>query len=590
MKKLFALIALFYVGLSYGQENFMLAENYLRQSEYEKAAEIYKNLLKRNPYNTTYLKRLATCFQETDQYQKSDSLIRSSLTANPGQKYLYVELGYNYERQQKIDSAKIQYQKALEAVSENPSLGGITGRMFRQNNLLDNAIKAYQKTMELNPNSSYQFQVAQIYGEKGEFAQMFDAYINLVDKNESYIGTVQRLSSRFISDDPTNQNNIALKRSLLRKSVSNPKNVWNELLSWLFTKQKEYYKALIQEKALFKRSPEYLENIVTLGRISFDNQDYATAKECFQFLLKNTNFIEEKIDAELYLLRILVAFNSEDTDKEFNTVLETYGVNVNTIAIQIEYADYLTFKKNQPEKAETILEKALEFPKSKFQKARIKLKLGEVLVFTGRFNKALIYFSQVQTKLKNHPLSQEARFKVAQTSYFKGDFDWASAQLKVLKGSTSQLIANDAVDLFLVISDNKPQDSIPSGLKEYAKADLLAYQNKNEEALTILNEIETKFQGFPVEDETLFKKATVLVKLKRYEEALTVFAKIVDLDPEGILNDDVCYQVAELYKNQLNLPEKAKEYYQKIIFDYPSSIYLVDARKKFRQLRGDTIN
>ena len=338
MKRLFTLIALFYLGLTYGQDNFMLAENYLRQSEYEKAAEIYKTLLKRNPYNTTYLKRLATCFQETDQYQKADSLIRSSLNTNPGQKYLYVELGYNYERQQKLDSAKIQYEKALEAVSENPSLGGLTGRMFRQNNLLDNAIKAYQLTMELNPNASYQFQVAQIYGEKGEFAQMFDAYVTLVDKNESYIGTVQRLSSRFISDDPTNENNIALKRSLLRKSVSNPKNVWNELLSWLFTKQKEYNKALIQEKALFKRNPDYLENIETLGRIAFDNEDYNTAEECFKFLLKNTNFIDEKINDELYLLRILVAFNNEKTDAEFNKVLDVYGVNVNTIAIQIEYA------------------------------------------------------------------------------------------------------------------------------------------------------------------------------------------------------------------------------------------------------------
>ena len=590
MKKLITLIALFYLGFTYGQDNFMLAESYLRQSEYEKAAQIYKTLLKRNPYNTTYLKRLTTCFQETDQYQKADSLIRASLKTNGSQTYLYVELGYNFERQQKLDSAKFEYEKALVGVEMNPSLGGITGKMFRQNNLLDYAILAYEKTMELNPNSSYQFQVAQIYGEKGEFAQMFDAYINLVDRNESYIGTVQRLSSRFISDDPTNENNVALKRSLLRKSVSNPKNVWNELLSWLFTKQKEYGKALIQEKALFKRNPEYLENIFTLGRIAFDNEDYLASEQCFKFLLKNTNFIEEKIDAELYLLRILVAFESESTDAEFNKVLKTYGVNANTIAIQIEYANYLTFQKNQPEKAEKILEKALEFPKSKFQKARIKLKLGEVLVFTGRFNKALIYFSQVQTKLKNHPLSQEARFKVAQTSYFKGDFEWASAQLKVLKGSTTQLIANDAVDLFLVISDNKPQDSIPSGLKEYAQADLLAYQNKDQEALVLLKDIQTNYRGFPVEDEALFLEAKLLIKQKKYDEALLSFAKVVALDSEGILIDDVYYQVAEMYKNHLNLPEKAKEYYQKIIFEYPSSIYLVDARKKFRQLRGDTIN
>lgn len=589
MKKLFFLIFLVTISFSYAQNEVRLAENYLRQGEYEKATQIYQNLYKRNPFNTTYLKKLATCYQELDQYQRADSLIRSALNSNAAQKYLHVELGYNYERQQKMDSAQTEYQKALEAIEINPSFGGIVGRMFRQNNSLDNAILAYTKTMELNPNANYRFQVAQIYGEQGEFAKMFESYVDLVDTNENYIGTVQRLSSRFITDDPSNKNNIALKRALLKKSVSNPKNVWNELLSWLFTKQKEYSKALIQEKALFKRDPQYIENIRTLGKVAFEDGDYQVAEECFSFLLEHTNFIDEKINAELYLLRIAAKTEQEDAGELFESVLKTYGVNANTIAIQIEYADFLTFQKDNPEKAESILENALNFTKSKFQQAQIKLKLGEVLVFTGRFNKALIYFSQVQTKLKNHPLSQEARFKVAQTSYFKGDFKWAMAQLKVLKGSTTQLIANDAVDLFLIISDNQPQDSIPSGLREYAKADLLSYQNKNQEAFDILQTIHSKYKGFPIEDEALFKEAKVLIKQKKYEDALQSFSKVIALDPEGILNDDAYFQMAELYNTQLNLPEKAKEYYQKIIFEYPSSIYLVDARKKFRQLRGDQI-
>ena len=590
MKRAFIIIALLYSCFAFSQNNFMLAEDYMRQGEYKKAAQIYESLLKRNPFNTTYLKRLVTCFQETDQYLKAENLLRETLKSNPGQKYLHVEIGYNFERQQKMVLAKREYEIALNSINVNPSLGGIIGRMFRRNNSLDNAIIAYTRTMELNKNANYQFQIAQIYGEKGEFDQMFSAYIELVDQNDSYLGTVQRLTSRFITDDPKNENNVSLKRALLRKSVSNPKDVWNELLSWLFAKQKEYQKAFIQEKALFKRNPEYLDNIITLGKIAFDDKDYLAAKDCFSFLLENTNFIEEKLNAELYLLKVGIETGEKDIAKRFEKVLNTYGFNSKTIALQIAYADFLTFKAGNPEKAENILENALSFSKSKFQQARIKLKLGDVLVFTGRFNKALIYFSQVQTKLKNHPLSQQARFKVAQTSYFKGDFKWAMAQLKVLKGSTSQLIANDAVDLFLVISDNEPKDSIPSGLKEYAKADLLAYQNKDSEALAILGGILSKHRGFPVEDEALFKQAQILVKLKRYDEALLAFAKVVALDSEGILNDDVYYQVAELYNKQLNLPEKAKEYYQKIIFEYPSSIYLVDARKKYRELRGDVVN
>jgi len=227
---------------------------------------------------------------------------------------------------------------------------------------------------------------------------------------------------------------------------------------------------------------------------------------------------------------------------------------------------------------------------SKFKNARIKLKLGEVLVFTGRFNKALLYFSQVQTQLKNHPLSQQARFKVAQTSYFKGDFKWAKSQLKILKGSTTQLIANDAVDLFLVISDNEPKDSIPSGLLDFAKADLLAYQNKNTEAIAIYSALAQKYQGQNIEDEVLFNQAALYLKESQYENTISNLLKIISIDAEGILVDDSYYLLAEVYKNKIKDTEKASEYYQKIIFEKPSSIYLVDARKKYREIRGDIIN
>jgi tetratricopeptide (TPR) repeat protein len=265
--------------------------------------------------------------------------------------------------------------------------------------------------------------------------------------------------------------------------------------------------------------------------------------------------------------------------------------------LQVAYADYLTFYKNNPDKATIILEKALSFAKNKFEKARIKLKLGDVFVFRGKYNTALIYFSQIQTKLKNHELAQQARFKVAQTSYYKGDFTWAKAQLKVLKGSTTQLIANDAVDLFLKITDNEPVDSIPSGLKQLAKAELLFYQNKNDDAL---QEIENLFSskdillnglvpGEVIYDDVLYLQSKLYLKQEKYIEAISSLEKIIAADNQGFLTDDVYFMMAEIYNYNLNNSEKAKEYYQKIIFDYPSSIYLVESRKKFRKLRGDNI-
>ena len=590
MKNIFLIIALFSVSFVLCQNSSSLAESYFREGEYEKASQIYESLEKNNPFNTRYLKRLITCYQETSNYEKAADLLQKKLLNNPSQHYLRIEIGYNFDRQQKTALAKKEYDFAIDAITSNPSLGGIMGRMFQQNNLLDYAIEAYSKTMRLYKNASYEFQIAQIYGEKGEFEKMFDSYTQLIDKDENYLGGVQRFTSRYINEDATNSNNIAFKKSLLKKSISNPKNVWNELLSWLFTKQKEYGKAFIQEKALFNRDPAYIETVFRLAKIAFENNDITAAKKCFDFILEKTNFIEEKITAELYLLKIAVKNTTRNSTSLFEKTLQEYGLNRNSLEIQLEFADYLTFKRNNPSKAIEVLEKALLLSTSKFKNARIKLKLGEVLVFTGRFNKALLYFSQVQTQLKNHPLSQQARFKVAQTSYFKGDFKWAKSQLKILKGSTTQLIANDAVDLFLVISDNEPKDSIPSGLLDFAKADLLAYQNKNTEAIAIYSAMAQKYQGQNIEDEVLFNQAALYLKENQYENTISNLLKIISINAEGILVDDSYYLLAEVYKNKIKDTEKASEYYQKIIFEKPSSIYLVDARKKYREIRGDIIN
>ena len=588
MKKNILFIFLFINSFCFAQNEFMLAENYFREGEYEKATQVYKKLYDKSPFNTTYLKRLISCYQETDQFLTAENVLKKRINLNASLSYLYVFLGYNFERQQQKENAKINYEKALNSIDTNAVYGGIIAKLFKDYNSLDNAILAYEKTMQKNPNANYNFQIAQIYGEKGNFKQMFESYIDMIDKKESYLNAVQRFASRYITEDSENEGNILFRKTLLKKSASNPKNVWNVLLSWLFAQQKDYTKALIQEKALYERNPVSVSSIFNLGKIAFNNSDFNAAKKCFDFILEKSFVKEEKIEVYLYLSKIAVETKNPKAENLFLKILEEFGKNTFTIKIQVEYADFLTFQKNEPQKATTILEEALTFSKSKFDKARIKLKLGDVLVFTGKFSKALIYFSQVQTQLKNHSLAQEARFKVAQTSYFKGDFTWAKAQLKVLKGSTTQLIANDAVDLYVTISDNEPVDSIPSGLIQYAKADVLAFQNKNQQAIDTLETIIQKFKGQPIEDEAFFKQAKLFIEQKKFEKAITNFEKVITLNPEGILIDDAYYELAELYTT-LNNIEKASEYYQKIIFEHASSIYLVDARKKYRKLRGDKL-
>jgi len=575
-------------------QNAQLANSYFRNGEYEKAILLYKPLHEQNPIRQDYFKNLLICYQQIDDYDMANEMIRRNMKSFPNQDYLNVELGYNYQLQDQFDKAKTYFEKAIDAVKKNPSFGFVIGQSFRKNHLLDYALLSYQIAKELNPKLNTEIYEAQIYGEKGELDQMFNSYLDLIDKNEKYYPTIQRYIAIFITDDKYDKTNILFKKLLLKRAQNNPKNAWNILLSWLYLQQKEYGKALVQEKSLYNRNPDNLERIIEVGTLSFENKDYDTSKKSFDLILEHTPDQKTKLQAQTYILQIsneLASTKNElnEVDKSFQDLLDQYGLSTSTINLQMAYANFLSYSFNQPDKAIKILNNVIPLAKSQFQKGKIQIELADILVFTNQFNQALILYSQVQTNLKNSVLAQEARFKVAQTSYFKGDFQWAQTQLKVLKSSTSQLIANDALDLSLLISNNTANDSIQDALKTYAKADLLAFQNKNIQAIDTLNLVLRNFKGHAIEDDALFKQAELFIKTEDYSLAKLNYLKIIQNIPESILTDDACFQLAELYNSKLNDPEKAKEMYQKIIFEFPSSIYLVDARKKYRKLRGDNI-
>jgi tetratricopeptide (TPR) repeat protein len=280
----------------------------------------------------------------------------------------------------------------------------------------------------------------------------------------------------------------------------------------------------------------------------------------------------------------------ETVKTKYENLFATFGKGTLTFGLQIDYNHFIAFQMQQKELAIANLKTLSKENLSRYQEARTLMKLADILVFDEKFNEALIYYSQIQNKVKNDPLAQEARFKVARTSYFKGDFAWAQTQLDILKKSTSQLIANDAMELSLLISDNSLEDSTQTALKLYAKADLLALQNKDQEAITLLGTILENHKGESIEDEALYKQALVFEKTKNHEKAIENYLQIIEFHSSDILADNALFNLAELYNKTLQQPEKAKEFYEQIIFKHQDSIYFVEARKEFRSIRGDAIN
>ena len=592
LKNIFILLVI-NISLVFSQTDDILALQYYKKGAYEKALLSYKALLKEKPYSYNYFNKIIDIHQELEQFEEADSLINTKLLRGR-LPYYVITLGYNYQLQNHISKAETLYNEAIALMDQNPNYVYTIGERFENYSLNDYAIKAYEKGKKLLPERNFSVQLARIYADRGDVAQMLESYLDYIAYKPNYINNVKRSITGFITEDPDNESNRVLKKALIKRLQSSPEIYWNQMLSWLYVQEKAYNKSFVQEKAIYKRNPERLDRIVELAFMTKEDQDIETSKTIFKYIIENTFDTEIQILAHQSLLEFKTTTatskkNFQKVDQAYQDIIKQYGRQAETLDLQIDYANFLAFYLEQPKNASKYLKKTLKLNLSKFQQAKVKMKLADILVYQERFNEALIFYTQIQKSLKNSTIGQEARFRVAKTSYYNSDFDWAETQLNILKSSTSQLIANDALDLKLLISDNKYKDSTRTALNYYAKADLLSFQKRDNDAIKMLQNILDEYKGESIEDQALFKQAQLFEHKNKYEKAADNYKQIIEKFPEDILADDAHFYLAGLLEKQFDKPDQAKALYEYIIFNFQDSIYFVEARKAFRRLRGDDI-
>ena len=592
MKSIVTLFVSIFCLVASAQVDPGLAKTYFEKGAFEKAALLYKKLLNTQPTNSYYSLKLIECYQQLSQFKAAQNEIETQLKYSKNPQYI-VELGYNYQLQNLLVKAEENYKKALERIDTQPNYIYAIAQQFEAHGRIDNAIQAYERGLELAPNPVFYYQLAVLHGVQKNIEKMMERFLDYVETNPTYTTQVMRLLAEYISEDASQPYNQLFKNILLKKIQSTPNTLWNQWLSWLYIQQNDYKKAFIQEKAIFRREPESFQGLINLALLTKESKAYKTALTIFEFIIQNATAPRLIIQANTQCLELQLEVSTTDYNvikASYLELLDTYKLGVETLDLQVSYADFLAFYDNNPDAAITFLKSALKANLTALASSTLKMKLADILITQNKFNQALLYYTQTQMRVKNSTLAQEARFKAAKTSYYKGDFDWAETQLKVLKSSTSQLTANDALDLQLLISDHKASDSLHTALKLYAKAEVLTLQNKPTEAISVLESILENHKTDPIIDQALLAQAQLYESEKMYSKAEANYIRIITAYKDDILADDAYFYLAELYRLHLNQPEKAKLNYETIIFNHEDSIHFVAARKQYRILRGDAIN
>lgn len=589
MKKLLLHISLFFSLIGFSQ-NEQLAQYYYDKGDFEKAKISYEELLQSVPQNYQYFIRTIDCYQQLKQFEVAEKAIQTRLDKYK-QSSLLVELGYNFKIQQQEEKAQKYFELALAKIKSNPNEVYGIANSFEKKVLLDYALQAYQTAVQRQPNFNFNYQMGLLYGQLGNTDMMISTFLDEAFVHQESTILIQNQFSRFMTDEGDAGFSANLRKALITRTQKNQDVYWNQFLSWFYTQQKEFGKAFVQEKAIYKRNPESLNAIINLAQLAIDEKDDTTATTILEFVLENTSAIELLVQANTYLMQVKIDTTSEkdwpNLETELSALISKYGISPFTLSLQLMQAHFLTFNLKKPEAGKTIVRAALEMQLDEYETAKAKMGLADILLYEAKFNQALLYYSQIENDLKNDAVAHEASLKAAKTSYFKTDLEWALKQFKELKSASTQLIANDALEYFLLINDNTVADSTQVALKAFAKADYLEYQNRNQEAIQAFQVILKQFKGQEIEAVTNLRLGKLFEKIGEFSLALPQYQNIIEQHSDGIYVDEALYFSAELYKNQLQLPDKAKSLYEKIIFNHQDSIYFVEARRKFRELRGD---
>jgi tetratricopeptide (TPR) repeat protein len=606
MKKIMVLLFFSLLQLSlFGQTDMdeQLAQHYYSNGELDKALTYYEKLIEKSPTKFIFF-RCYDCYMAVSDFKGAEKLIKKQIAANKNDLDYQVLYGQYYRETNQTDKAQKLYNEMINSLKANST--GILElyNAFKAKNENDLALSTLIQGRKLLKNTyPLNFQFAEIYKTMGETDKMIKEYLDLVDDYPGYSSNIQSVLALQL--DFSSENTTAvdlLQNSLIERIQKKPDvQIYNELLIWLYIQKRNFAGALIQVLALDKRLKEDGRRIMDLGKICVENKAYEIARKAFRSIIdlgENKPFYYDAENALLNTRFLEITSSRKYSNDEILATINDYEVTLNRVGkkrsslpLILELNYILAFYADQAEIAIKNLNEALNLVGlTDTQIAEIKMQLADTHVLGGDIWEASLLYMQVNNNFKQEPIGHEAKFKNARIFYFDGEFDFAQSQLSVLKESTSKLIANDAMNLSILITDNFGLDSNYQAMSWFSTADLFIEQHKYIDAFQLLDSIQSNYPTHSLGDEILMRKSKAMQIQGNWNEAIVYLDELIKNYSTDILADDALFQIADIYENQLNDKEKAAEYYKKILFDYTGSLFAVEARKRFRTLRGDKID
>lgn len=584
--------------LSAQQSDEQLAAYYYDHGEYAQAAQLYEGLYKRGT-NRYHYQRLLSAYLELGQYKEAMRLVERRQKSHPKELGLLVDEGTVYHRQRQEKKALRCYDRAVERVGSNLQPVGELAQAFLSAGRPDYAARTYLAARAATSNCTLYFtELVTVYQQMGDYEAMTGEYFDLLDHQPGMKNSVQVSMQRMLQEAPDKRLSDGVRRALVSRVQEHPDNkVYLEMMVWFSLQENDFGFALAQAEAVDARFPELGgDQVMRVAQIAQKNGAFDVAADGYRYVQRkgkdDAHYFDARVgELEVEFERINHHYTIDPKSLaslkgRYLATFDELGRNLRTVPLMRHYATLMAYYGGDAQEAVSTLDDVLELPRLKPQvRDEVKLELGDLLLFAGQTWDASLLYMQVEKANKEDVLGAAAKFRNAKLSYYNHDFEWAKSQLDVLRSSTSKLVANDAMELSLLISDNMEDDSTYGTLALFADADLLLYRQQLDSAWNAFDAVGRSALTHPLFDEVLMRKAQIRLKQARYAEADSLLQRLVDFYPYDITADDALMMRAELNEDHLANPQVAMECYEKLLLDYPSSLYVDRARRQYNKLK-----
>ncbi len=581
------------------ETDIQLAQHYFINGEFDKATSYYEKLYS-SQSTKIYFTRYLECLIQIKDFKTAEKTIKKYISQNKNDMEIQVVLGQFYEDIDEPQKSAKVYEELLSVVSANPGEIINLFQLFVGKRKFDLAKKVLDKGKKNAPYYPFNFQYADLYSLTGNNRLMIEEYINYLILQPSMFESIQNaISSRIDLSKSDGKDYLILKEILLQKIQADNSNfIYSEMLIWLFVQNKNFSSAFTQVVALDKRIQGDGSRVLDLGNICLENKSYDIARNCFNYIITlgsdNQYYIEGQkllLNSRFIELTTNRAYNQNEIDAtlvDYNSVIARLGKTKFTIGILNEQAHILAFYADRAAEAIVILQDAILVQNlTDIQRAQLKMQLADIEVLKGDIWEASLLYMKIDKDFKFEAIGDEAKYKNARIFYFDGEFDFAQSQLNILKESTSKIIANDAMNLSVSITENFGLDSNYTAMTWFSSAELLIEQHKYLEAFTLFDSIQLNYPLHSLADDILYRKAKAMEMQGKWAESCMLYEDIIKFYSKDIFADDALFRLGDMYEQILEDKEKALEYYKKLAIDYKGSFYGAETIKRIRILRGD---